>query len=67
MYTDRNFKTKKAFKAAVLDGNEIRLFAPGFGKPNDNGVEYVEGPHYPEPHQWYARVEVKNGIVTKVY
>lgn len=67
MYTDRNFKTKKAFKASVLDGNEIRLFAPGLGQPKRNGTELVEGPHYPAPHSWYARVEMKNGIVTKVY
>jgi len=66
MYTVHNFETKKAFKAAVLDGNDVRLYAPGLGKPNDNGTEFVEGPHYPEPHRWYAKVEVKNGIVVKV-
>jgi hypothetical protein len=26
----------------------------------------VEGPHYPEPHKWYAEVEVKDYIVVKV-
>ena len=26
----------------------------------------VEGPHYPKPHKWYARVEAVDGIITKV-
>ena len=34
-------------------------------EPTD-GEFSVEGPHYPEPHRWYARVTLKNGIVTKV-
>jgi len=66
MYTTTNFKSKKAFKEAVTQGVQVRLFAPGLGKPNDNGTETVEGPHYPAPHTWYARVTVKDGVVTKV-
>lgn len=66
MYTDTNFKTKKAFREAVADGKEVRLYAPGFGSPNQNGRETVEGPHYPQPHSWYASVDMKDGIVTKV-
>lgn len=66
MYASTNFKTKKAFKEAVARGEKVTLFAPGLGSPNQNGKEYVEGPHYPAPHSWYAEVEVKGGIVTKV-
>ncbi len=66
MYTIKNFRTKKELKAAVTSGVEVRLFAPGIGTPKDNGREYVEGPHYPEPHRWYAAVDVKDGRVTKV-
>jgi hypothetical protein len=44
----------------------VRLFAPGIFAPKRNGIEYVEGPHYPKPHTWYATVEVKDGIVVKV-
>jgi hypothetical protein len=66
MYTTINFKNKKALKEAVKAGQRITLFAPGFGAPKDNGTEYVEGPHYPEPHKWYAAVEVKDGVVIKV-
>jgi hypothetical protein len=66
MYTTKNFKTKTALKAAVKAGEDVRLFAPGLGQPKENGREYVEGPHYPAPHSWYAEVEVKDGKVVKV-
>lgn len=71
MYADRNFKTKKEFKAAVdaylLTGvNPVRLYAPGFGTPATDGHETVEGPHFPKPHTWYATVSMKGGIVIKV-
>lgn len=66
MYTDTNFKTKKAFREAVAAGKEVRLFAPGMGTPVRNGREFVEGPHYPAPHTWYAEVQMKDGIVVKV-
>ena len=46
--------------------NEVTLYAPGLGTPKENGTEFVEGPHYPEPHKWYAQVTVKDGIVVKV-
>ena len=66
MYTDKNFPTKKAFKEAVASGSQVRLFAPGMGSPKVNGTDFVEGPHYPKPHSWYAEVTVTNGLVTKV-
>lgn len=68
MYSDRNFKTKKAFKEAVEAGDKIRVFQPGpFGGGDySSGLFCVEGPHYPEPHKWYATVIVKDGYVVKV-
>ena len=66
MYTVRNFRTKKELKEALVRGDPGRLYAPGLGKPVENGREYVEGPHYPQPHTWYAEVEMKNGLVVKV-
>ena len=66
MYTTRNFKTKKALKEAIAAGEQVTLFAPGLGSPKENGIEFVEGPHYPAPHTWYAQVTVKDGIVIKV-
>ena len=66
-YVDPNYKTKKAFKEAVVAGYEHRTYNPsGLFPPVQNGSDVVEGPHYPKPHKWYASVIVKNGVVTEV-
>jgi len=36
------------------------------GNDPRNGTVYLEGPHYPEAHKWYARAEVKDGYIIKV-
>ena len=65
-YVAPNYPTKKALKEAVAAGVKVTVFSPGpFGCKTD-GTEFVEGPHYPRPHTWYAQVTVSNGIVTKV-
>jgi hypothetical protein len=66
VYTDYDFQTKKAFKDAVAAGKKVTLYAPGLGTPAENGREFVEGPHYPKPHSWYAEVEMRDGVVIKV-
>lgn len=66
MYTSVNYKTKKALRDAVAKGETVTVFAPGYGKPPENGTCAVEGPHYPAPHTWYAEVTIVNGKVTKV-
>jgi hypothetical protein len=66
MYTDRNFKSKRELKEAVAAGKKIRVYAPGTGTPVENGDEYVEGPHAPEPHRWYAKVLMKDGVIVRV-
>lgn len=66
MYTSINYPTKKALKEAVAAGKRVTLFAPGLGTPKENGTEFVEGPHYPKPHSWYAQVEMRDGVVVKV-
>ena len=66
-YTTKNYATKKALKDDVAAGKQVRLFAPGLGDgPPTNGKTAVGGPHYPQPHKWYAEVTVKDGIVVKV-
>lgn len=71
-YTRVNFKTKKAMKEAVaagdvLYGNKVAVYQPGpFGPDVKDGTAYLEGPHYPEAHRWYASVEVKDGVIVKV-
>ena len=73
MYTDRNFKTKKALKDAVAanltgDGPDVTYYQTGpfGGNEVQNGTISVEGPHYPQPHKWYARCTVKDGKIVKV-
>lgn len=69
MYTTRNFKTKKELKQAVINGESVTYFQPndmGFSPLPLNGTIYVEGPHYPKPHTWYAQCEVKGGFIVKV-
>lgn len=66
MYVTPNFKTKKALKEAVAKGDEVRIFSPGPYPPPHNGEAFIEGPHAPEPHSWYANVKVKDGRVTKI-
>ena len=72
MYTYTNYKTKKQLKEAVVAGKEVRIYQPNdmFGNPkadsNYSGQACVEGPHYPEPHRFYATVQLVNGVIVKV-
>jgi len=68
MYTQQNFPTKKAFKEAVAAGRQITVYQPGpfGGNEPANGTVCVEGPHFPEPHRWYATATLKDGVVVKV-
>lgn len=66
MYATENFKTKKALKSAVLAGF-VGCFQPGPYGPNvSDGWRVCEGPHFPQPHTWYAQVLVENGNIIKV-
>ena len=68
MYTDTNYKTKRALKEAVAAGTEVTYYQPGpfAGNEPSDGTIYLEGPHYPEPHRWYAQATVRGGVVVKV-
>jgi hypothetical protein len=46
----------------------VRYYQPGpfGGNEPQNGTIYVEGPHYPQPHRFYAACEVKDGYIVKV-
>lgn len=66
MYVHPNFKTKKAFKLAIQQNKFVTVFSPGPYPPERNGTESVEGPHFPKPHTWYARVRTEDGRVVKV-
>lgn len=66
MYTDVNFKTKKALKDAVKAGQKIGVFSPSPFPAPTNGETSVEGPHAPKPHTWYARVKLVDGFIVSV-
>tara|TARA_Y100000310_G_C20041883_1_gene516552 strand:+ start:59 stop:268 length:210 start_codon:yes stop_codon:yes gene_type:complete len=67
MYASGNPKTKKMLKEWVASGQEVRAYQPGGMFPGtENGEDVIEGPQYPEPHRWYARVRIEKGVVVKV-
>ena len=68
MYTTRNFKSKKALKEAVTNGEKISYYQPGpfGGNEKQNGSITLEGPHFPQPHKWYAQATVKDGFIVTV-
>lgn len=68
MYTTINFKHKNALIREVKAGAKLTIFQPGpFGgnEPKD-GTVFLEGPHYPAAHTWYAKAEMKDGFVASV-
>jgi hypothetical protein len=67
MYTVRNFQTKKELREAVERFEQVQVYQPGglFPTPT-NGTVFLEGPHYPEPHRWYAEGTLKDGVLIKV-
>jgi hypothetical protein len=66
MYTERNFRTKKELKEALKNGEKIFLMPDFFGKESDGSTVYLEGPHFPAMHTWYAEGKAKDGILISV-
>lgn len=69
-YTERNFKTKADIKRALAAGEKVRCYQPnadltGAHLPRDGRV-FLEGPHYPQPHRWYAEGELRDGYLVKI-
>ena len=63
MYTSTNFKSKKAIKEAIANGQRIGVYSPGpFPCPTEGSIT-LEGPHYPKPHSWYATAKVSGGYI----
>lgn len=65
MYTNINFKTKKALKEAVAEGQQVTVSQSGPFPGTKDGKVYLEGPHYPQAHTWYAQATVKGGVIIK--
>lgn len=65
-YVYPNYKTKKELKEAVAAGKSMYVQDTHTGQTIENGSATLEGPHYPQPHKWYAQVELKEGKIVKV-
>lgn len=65
-YVSPNFKTKKELKTALAEGRPVDVYEPGVGVVPENGTVYLEGPHYPVPHSWYATGTMAEGKLVKV-
>jgi hypothetical protein len=46
----------------------VRCFQPGLGPDLSSftGKVYLEGPHYPQPHRWYAEGWMEGGLLVRV-
>lgn len=60
--------TVGAVLAAKVVPRPVRYFQPGpfGGNEPTNGTFCCEGPHYPEPHKWYATCTAVDGVIVKV-
>jgi len=69
MYTCKNYRTKKEVIQAVANGEEVKVFQPGpFGneEATTTGRVFLEGPHFPAPHRWYAVAVVEDSVIVKI-
>ena len=66
MYVEGNPKTKKALKEMVASGTAYAYQPGGIFPSQTDGWASVEGPHYPKPHGWHARVRLVAGKVVEV-
>jgi hypothetical protein len=60
-YTVTNFPTKKALAAALASGATVPCYNPG-PFPLTPGLVTLEGPHFPQPHRWYATAHVDESL-----
>jgi hypothetical protein len=68
-YVRPNFRTKTDLKKALKEGRTVQVFQPNELFPNSvpkDGVVFLEGPHYPEPHRWYAQGMMKEGRLVTI-
>lgn len=67
MYTTTNYKTKKALIEDFKKGIKIFVYQPGSFFPSQtDGIIAIEGPHFPQPHKWYATATIKDRVIISV-
>ena len=66
MYTVKNYRSKAEIKRDLAAGKIIEIMPVGqYPVPTDGPIS-LEGPHYPEPHRWYAQGMMKNGHLISI-
>jgi len=65
-YVTPNFKTKKALREALLAKQPVSVYMPGLGTVPHFGMVFLEGPHFPEAHRWYAEGTMHDGKLTRI-
>ena len=63
------FNSKNPDSAEKRRERPVTYFQPddmGFSKPVTDGRITLEGPHYPQPHRWYANAIVKDSVIVKL-
>ncbi len=69
MYTIQNYRTKRALRDAIAAGTRVTVYQPGptFERAErGDGTVYLEGPHYPQPHRWYAVGTLRDGALVAI-
>jgi hypothetical protein len=66
MYVSPNFRSRKALLEALEQGKHVQLCPQGLESPVTDGTACLQGPHYPEPHRWYATATVKGGKIVAI-
>ena len=65
-YVSPNVKTKRELKDRLVAGHPITVFEPGIGSVPTNGIVYLEGPHSPARHSWYATGTIIDGKLVAI-
>ena len=65
-YIEGNPRSFAELKRRIAAGESLRVLSSGNGKPVEDGVTYIEGPHFPEPVRWATYGAVKDGILVKL-
>lgn len=57
-----------AVLASKIAAPAVTYYQPGpfGGNEPQNGTFCCEGPHYPQPHRWYATCTAEGGVIVRV-
>ena len=65
-YVRPNFQSKKALREALAAGQRVEVFNPGLSTIPRDGTVFLEGPHFPKPHNWYATGKMYDGYLVSI-